>query len=195
MAHKPHAPNEPPLQVLLTLETNLKRERRVFAMVIALLIFTAVCAAAVTAVSLLASTLRHEQRAAPSLDTHVNAALVQSQNVLTTAHLLLEMSAQGGPGRRRPPCLLHPFHPLRRHAIRPIRRRPRRRHCVPSATKPCDFSRGPATRRPSSSCSPTAAQRTAIGFLRTQRLARRPFRLTQLPASRKPRWAVWPHSG
>ncbi|WP_171029591.1 hybrid sensor histidine kinase/response regulator [Burkholderia sp. 4M9327F10] len=34
---------------------------------------------------------------APSLDTHVNAALVQSQNVLTTAHLLLEMSAQGGP--------------------------------------------------------------------------------------------------
>ena len=86
---------ESPLRTLHTLDTSLKRERRVFSIVVSLLVFAAVCAAAITLTSRLGSTLRLEEQAVHASADEVNEVLIQRHNMLTAARLLLELREQG----------------------------------------------------------------------------------------------------
>lgn len=86
---------ESPLHTLRTLERNLKRERQVSFMVVMLLIVAVICAAAVTLLGRLAVSLRSEAQAVQLWEENFNSDLIERQNVLTTARLLLELRVQG----------------------------------------------------------------------------------------------------
>jgi len=86
---------ESPLHTLRTLERNLKRERQVSFMVVMLLIVAVICAAAITLLSRLAVSLRSEAQAVQFWEETFNSDLIERQNVLTTARLLLELRVQG----------------------------------------------------------------------------------------------------
>ena len=86
---------ESPLHTLRTLERNLKRERQVSFMVVMLLIVAVICAAAVTLLGRLAVSLRLESQTVQIWEENFNTDLIERQNVLTTARLLLELRVQG----------------------------------------------------------------------------------------------------
>lgn len=102
-----------PLQMLRMLENNLKRERRIFAMAVGLLIFVAICAAAATAVFMFSSVLRAEQELVQAAMRGVNVSIFSRYNMLNTGAALLEAGA--GPSKAneagvsgKPSCQAYP---------------------------------------------------------------------------------------
>jgi two-component system capsular synthesis sensor histidine kinase RcsC len=86
---------ESPLRSFHSLETNLKRERRVFSMVIVLLVCGAIAAAAITIAARLSETLRREEQAAQAYEQDVIDAILQHRSALITANMVLELRANG----------------------------------------------------------------------------------------------------
>ncbi|MDR5808493.1 ATP-binding protein [Caballeronia sp. LZ019] len=82
-----------PLQMLRMLENNLKRERRIFAIAVALLIFAALCGAAATAVFVLTASLKTDQDAVQAAMRGINVSVFSRYNMLTPGSLLLEVGA------------------------------------------------------------------------------------------------------
>jgi two-component system capsular synthesis sensor histidine kinase RcsC len=82
-----------PLQMLRMLENNLKRERRIFAMAVGLLIFAALCGAAVTGVFVLSAGLKADQDAVQTAMRGVNVSVFSRYNMLTPGSLLLNVGA------------------------------------------------------------------------------------------------------
>ncbi|WP_322050534.1 ATP-binding protein [Paraburkholderia bannensis] len=80
-----------PLNALKTLERNLKRERRVFGMLIALLAFAGLCAASVAAYSIGAASLATQATQMAALTAQTNELLVRRFNMLEAVRLLLEL--------------------------------------------------------------------------------------------------------
>ncbi|WP_121324502.1 hybrid sensor histidine kinase/response regulator [Paraburkholderia sp. RAU2J] len=87
-------PRDSQLRSLQALDNSLKRERRVFLLVISLLIFAIVCAASAILAIRLANMLSFEEQAARAAAEEVNAMLIQRYGMLTTARLLLELHEQ-----------------------------------------------------------------------------------------------------
>ncbi|WP_244817699.1 hybrid sensor histidine kinase/response regulator [Caballeronia sp. Lep1P3] len=87
------ASQDSPLQMLRMLEGNLKRERRIFAIAVGLLIFAAVCGAIAATVFMLTSTLKTEQEIVQSAMRTVNVVVFSRYNILTPGSLLLEVGA------------------------------------------------------------------------------------------------------
>ncbi|WP_250474811.1 ATP-binding protein [Caballeronia sp. GAFFF1] len=82
-----------PLQMLRMLESNLKRERRIFAIAVGLLIFAALCGAMASAFFMLNSTLKTEAEFAQTAMRGVNVSVFSRYNMLTPGSLLLEVGA------------------------------------------------------------------------------------------------------
>ncbi|PYE12259.1 two-component system capsular synthesis sensor histidine kinase RcsC [Paraburkholderia silvatlantica] len=82
---------ESPLRKLYSLESNLKRERSVFAIVIALLACVVLGIAAMSVVGLFQGTFRQEEQAARTHENNVTDILLQRRMMLTTASLVLQM--------------------------------------------------------------------------------------------------------
>ncbi|MFM0049560.1 hypothetical protein [Caballeronia grimmiae] len=82
-----------PLQMLRMLENNLKRERRIFAIVVGLLIFAALCGAAATTVFVLSSGLETDQDAVQAAMRGVNVSVFSRYNMLTPGSMLFELGA------------------------------------------------------------------------------------------------------
>ncbi|WP_322070041.1 ATP-binding protein [Paraburkholderia bannensis] len=80
-----------PLNALKTLESNLKRERRVFGMLIALLAFAGLCAASVAVFSIGAASLATQATQMATLSAQTNELLVRRFNMLEGVRLLLEL--------------------------------------------------------------------------------------------------------
>ncbi|WP_321885304.1 ATP-binding protein [Paraburkholderia bannensis] len=80
-----------PLNALKTLESNLKRERRVFGMLIALLAFAGLCAASVAVFSIGAASLATQATQMATLSAQTNELLVRRFNTLEGVRLLLEL--------------------------------------------------------------------------------------------------------
>ncbi|MET3230966.1 UNVERIFIED_ORG: two-component system capsular synthesis sensor histidine kinase RcsC [Burkholderia sp. 1263] len=95
MSEQGSATESPPLRTLKTLDNSLKRERRVFAMVVSLLIFAAICAAAVTLASRLSNVLSLEEQAVRSVAEELDNTLIRRHAMLTTARLVIEQHEQG----------------------------------------------------------------------------------------------------
>jgi two-component system, NarL family, capsular synthesis sensor histidine kinase RcsC len=89
------ATEESPLKTLQALDDNLQRERRMFAMVIALLAFAAICAAAVTLASRAAYRLNVAEGAIRFSVAETNAFMLERQSMLVGARTLLELGEQG----------------------------------------------------------------------------------------------------
>ncbi|WP_193101113.1 hybrid sensor histidine kinase/response regulator [Burkholderia sp. Z1] len=87
--------DDSPLRSFYSLENNLKRERRVFSMVIVLLVFAAIAAAAITITARLSSSLRHEEQIAQSYEQDTADAVLQLRSALLTANMVLELRANG----------------------------------------------------------------------------------------------------
>ncbi|MBM2768369.1 hybrid sensor histidine kinase/response regulator [Burkholderia anthina] len=87
--------DESPLRSFYSLENNLKRERRVFSMVIVLLIFAAIAAAAITITARLSNSLRHEEQIAQAYEQDTADAVLQLRSALLTANMVLELRANG----------------------------------------------------------------------------------------------------
>jgi two-component system, NarL family, capsular synthesis sensor histidine kinase RcsC len=97
------ASQDSPLQMLRMLETNLKRERHIFAVVVALLIFAAICGASAAYCSILTSTLKREQLAAQTVTRDINQAIFSRYDIITTGSLVLGLSAKEAlPAQVRP---------------------------------------------------------------------------------------------
>ncbi len=94
MEHVFAASRDSPLQMLRMLEDNLKRERRIFAVAIGLLIFSSMCAAFAAIVFLVNSTLRTELADVQSVMRGVNIGIFSRYNMLKTGELLLEVTPQ-----------------------------------------------------------------------------------------------------
>jgi two-component system, NarL family, capsular synthesis sensor histidine kinase RcsC len=84
-----------PLEMLRTLEGNLKRERRIFTVVIGLLIFSVICVVLLVGLALHSANLRREQEGVHQLTKELDRLLLRDQNVLTSARLVVELGAQG----------------------------------------------------------------------------------------------------
>ena len=82
-----------PLQMLRMLENNLKRERRIFAIAVGLLIFAALCGAAATGIFVLRAGLKADQDAVQSAMRGVNVSMFSRYNMLTPGSLLLSVGA------------------------------------------------------------------------------------------------------
>lgn len=78
-----------PLSALRTLESNLKRERRVFGMLIALLAFAGLCAAGVAALSIGAASLATQTTRMGAVTVQTNELLLRRFNMLESMRLLL----------------------------------------------------------------------------------------------------------
>ncbi|NIE65785.1 ATP-binding protein [Burkholderia sp. Ax-1719] len=78
-----------PLSALRTLERNLKRERRVFGMLIALLGFAGLCAACVAALSIGAASLANQTTRMSEVTAQTNELLLRRFNMLESMRLLL----------------------------------------------------------------------------------------------------------
>ncbi|WP_321790039.1 hybrid sensor histidine kinase/response regulator [Burkholderia pyrrocinia] len=87
--------DDSPLRSFYSLESNLKRERRVFSMVIVLLIFASIAAAAITITARLSSSLRHEEQIAQSYEQETADAVLQLRSALLAANMVLELRANG----------------------------------------------------------------------------------------------------
>ncbi|KVC40111.1 hybrid sensor histidine kinase/response regulator [Burkholderia pseudomultivorans] len=86
-----HELGESPLEKFHSLETNLRRERSVFAIVIVLLIAAAASVAAASIAGLFETSFRHEEQAARIHEKDVVDELLQRRVVLTTATLVLQL--------------------------------------------------------------------------------------------------------
>ncbi|WP_175945657.1 HAMP domain-containing sensor histidine kinase [Caballeronia sp. BCC1704] len=87
------ASQDSPLQMLRMLESNLKRERRIFAIAVGLLIFAALCGATATGFFMLTATLKTEEEFAQAAMRGVNVSIFSRYNMLTAGSLLLEVGA------------------------------------------------------------------------------------------------------
>ncbi|MCS3392259.1 ATP-binding protein [Burkholderia thailandensis] len=83
------------LRTFYSLESNLKRERRVFSMVIVLLICATISAAAVTIATRLSDVLRRDERTAQNYEQDIVDTVLQNRAALVTASLMLELHANG----------------------------------------------------------------------------------------------------
>ncbi|SAL23928.1 two-component regulatory system sensor kinase [Caballeronia turbans] len=82
-----------PLHMLRMLESNLRRERRIFAVAVGLLIFTAVCGAGVTGFFMLTSSLKNEEEIAQAAMRGANVNIFSRYNMLTLGALMLDVGA------------------------------------------------------------------------------------------------------
>lgn len=88
-AHRDAFTQASPYEALRALERNLRRERRVFAMLTGLLIFAALCMAAVAIGSLGFAALRAQTLEAIALSAHANTRLERQFTILGSAAVLL----------------------------------------------------------------------------------------------------------
>ncbi|NKJ45246.1 hybrid sensor histidine kinase/response regulator [Burkholderia sp. SG-MS1] len=86
---------DPALHAFHSIERNLKRERRVFSMVIILLIIGAFVAAVVTIAGRLADSLDREERATRLAIQNLAHELQERNNLLTTVSVIIELRASG----------------------------------------------------------------------------------------------------
>ncbi|POR55044.1 two-component system capsular synthesis sensor histidine kinase RcsC [Paraburkholderia eburnea] len=87
-----------PLSALRTLEHNLGRERRVFAMLLVLLAFAGLCAAAVAALSIGAASLSNQATQMRVVKAQTNQLLLRRFNLLSSLRLLLALHEDGALG-------------------------------------------------------------------------------------------------
>ncbi|SAL31089.1 two-component regulatory system sensor kinase [Caballeronia cordobensis] len=87
------ASQDSPLQMLRMLESNLKRERRIFAIAVGLLIFASVCVAAGTTAFLIGTTVKSEQVDVQMTVRSLNVAIFDHYATVTPGGLLLEVNA------------------------------------------------------------------------------------------------------
>ncbi|RKT26533.1 two-component system capsular synthesis sensor histidine kinase RcsC [Paraburkholderia sp. RAU2J] len=86
---------DPALHAFHSIERNLKRERRVFSMVIILLIIGAFAAAVVTIAGRLADSLDQEERATRLAIQNLAHELQERNNLLTTVSVIIALRASG----------------------------------------------------------------------------------------------------
>ncbi|KWF06620.1 ATP-binding protein [Burkholderia ubonensis] len=86
-----------PLRKFYSLESNLKRERRVFAIVIVLLVSAALSIAAMTITGLFQTAFRQEEQNARIHEKEVVDVFLQRRMMLTTASLVLQLRMNGAP--------------------------------------------------------------------------------------------------
>ncbi|KVT18217.1 hybrid sensor histidine kinase/response regulator [Burkholderia sp. MSMB1078WGS] len=86
-----------PLKKFYSLESNLKRERRVFTVVIALLICVALGFSIITVTGLFQTAFRQEEQAARIHEKEVVDTFLQRRMMLTTTALVLQMRMNGAP--------------------------------------------------------------------------------------------------
>lgn len=87
--------DESPLRSFYSLEANLKRERRVFTVVIFLLACAAIAAAAIAIAARMSDTLRAQEQIAEASEQDVVEAVLQHRSALLTAAMVLELRASG----------------------------------------------------------------------------------------------------
>ncbi|KVK73537.1 hybrid sensor histidine kinase/response regulator [Burkholderia sp. MSMB1498] len=93
-----------PLRKFHSLESNLKRERRVFATVIVLLVSAAISIAAMTVTGLFQTAFRQEEQSARIHEKEVVDAFLQRRMMLTTASLVLQLRMNGAPSALSAPA-------------------------------------------------------------------------------------------
>ncbi|NLP60575.1 hybrid sensor histidine kinase/response regulator [Paraburkholderia sacchari] len=93
-----------PLDALNALERNLKRERRVFAMLIGLLAFAGLIAALVTALSIGAGALSNQAAKMRSVTAQTNELLGRRYSFLQSARLLMTLNEAGMFTQQRTPA-------------------------------------------------------------------------------------------
>lgn len=86
-----------PLKKFYSVESNLTRERRVFSVVIALLVALALAVSIITIVGLFQTAFRQEEQAARIHEREVVDTFLQRRMVLTTAALVLQLRMNGTP--------------------------------------------------------------------------------------------------
>ncbi|AOJ03765.1 hybrid sensor histidine kinase/response regulator [Burkholderia mayonis] len=86
-----------PLRKFYSLESNLKRERRVFSIVIVLLVSAALSVAAMTVTGLFQTAFRQEEQSARIHEKEVVDVFLQRRMMLTTASLVLQLRMNGAP--------------------------------------------------------------------------------------------------
>jgi two-component system capsular synthesis sensor histidine kinase RcsC len=100
----------PPLRTLASLNEDLRRERRVFALVIALLICATLAAAAFAILTRVAASLRTEEQIARLYDRALADKILDRHSALTVASLLVSLHASGvlpdKPASNGHPCRL-----------------------------------------------------------------------------------------
>ncbi|HKT99811.1 MAG TPA: ATP-binding protein [Paraburkholderia sp.] len=84
-----------PLGALTALERNLKRERRVFAVLIALLAFAGLVAASVAAFSIGAASLSSQAAQLRTVTAQTNELIARRYNLLTSTHLFFSFKEAG----------------------------------------------------------------------------------------------------
>ncbi|TDV23831.1 two-component system capsular synthesis sensor histidine kinase RcsC [Paraburkholderia caballeronis] len=88
-------PDAPPLRTFRSLDDNLRRERRVFTTVIALLVCATIAVAAVAIGARLAASLRTEEQLARLYDQTLADKILDRHSALTVASLILTLRANG----------------------------------------------------------------------------------------------------
>ncbi|KVA01443.1 hybrid sensor histidine kinase/response regulator [Burkholderia ubonensis] len=86
-----------PLKKFYSLESNLQRERRVFTVVIALLVSVALGFSIITVTGLFQTAFRQEEQAARIHEKEVVDTFLQRRMMLTTAALVLQLRMNGAP--------------------------------------------------------------------------------------------------
>lgn len=97
--------DESPLKKFYSIESNLKRERRVFSIVILLLICTAVAISGMTVAGLFQRAFKQEEQAARIHEKEVVDAFLQRRVMLTTASLVLQLRMSSLPSSEHAPTL------------------------------------------------------------------------------------------
>lgn len=95
---------ESPLKKFYSLESNLKRERRVFTIVILLLICAVITVSVITAVGLFQTAFRQEEQAARIHEKEVADDFLQRRVMLTTASLVLQLRMSSAPSSQHSPA-------------------------------------------------------------------------------------------
>lgn len=93
-----------PLRKFYSLESNLKRERRVFTIVIVLLVCAALSIAAMTVTGLFQTAFRQEEQSARIHEKEVVDVFLQRRMMLTTASLVLQLRMNGAPSALNVPA-------------------------------------------------------------------------------------------
>jgi len=107
------ASQDSPLLMLRMLENNLRRERRIFAIAVGLLMFAALCGAVATAIFMVSASLKTEQEVAQAVMRNVNVSVFSRFDMLGPGSLLLEIGVvapkQGVPdSAAKAPCKPYP---------------------------------------------------------------------------------------
>lgn len=92
---------ESPLRSFYSLEANLKRERRVFTIVIFLLACAAIAASAIAIAARMSETLRAQEQIAEASEQDVVDTVLQHRSALLTANMVLDLRVNGVSTERR----------------------------------------------------------------------------------------------